>query len=218
MASGARRDVSDPVDGTVSARRGVWFEVACGAAALIALAFLLVGAARSHDWPSLGAVVLFSLLLVAAENAAVLAPSTVGVSPAFMVVMASIAAYGHHGVALGAAITGLGGGIALRSIVQRKFRIVAFNCFQYSIAAVALPNLQRHGGVTYVLAVGSVRCEHGSERVMTGCDHIDRCGETRDVIQEKARPLFDKPATLRRLPARRVAWIGMGEHRRRRLA
>ena len=129
--------MSDPVDGTVSARRSVWFEVACGAAALIALAFLLVGAAQAHDWPSLGAVVLFSLLLVAAENAAVLAPSTVGVSPAFMVVMASIAAYGHHGVALGAAITGLGGGIALRSIVQRKFRIVAFNCFQYSIAAVA---------------------------------------------------------------------------------
>src|SRR5438105_2409544 len=111
-------------------RRTGWFEFACGLTAIGVLGSLLLHGTRSGDWPRPAALALFALLLVASENAAVLLPSSVRVSPAFMVVMASIAAYGDHGVLLGAFVTGMCGGLAWPTIAQRKARVVVFNCSQ----------------------------------------------------------------------------------------
>ena len=109
-------------------------ELACiGAAVALVGALSLSG----HAWPPLGPLALFGGLLVWAENAAVELPTSARVSPSFMVVMASIAAFDGEGGVLGAAIVGWCGGLALDVIRRRKYRIVLFNCAQYSLAGAA---------------------------------------------------------------------------------
>ncbi|HEV7886134.1 MAG TPA: EAL domain-containing protein, partial [Acidimicrobiales bacterium] len=89
------------------------------------------------SWPALGPLALFAGLLIWAENAAVLLPTNARVSPSFMVVMASIAAFEGQGGVFGAAVVGACGGLAFDVIRRRKYRIVLFNCAQYSLAGAA---------------------------------------------------------------------------------
>jgi diguanylate cyclase (GGDEF)-like protein len=120
--------------GQKSAKRVRELELACiaGAALLIA-ALAVLGDAR----PDLGPLALFGGLLIWAENAAVELPTSARVSPSFMVVMASIAAFEGRGGVLGASVVGVCGGLALDVIRRRKYRIVLFNCAQYSLAGAA---------------------------------------------------------------------------------
>ena len=109
-----------------------WLEVACVTAALSVLA---AAGASSTSSPDLVALALFGSLLIWAENAAVLLPTKARVSPSFMVVMASIAAFRHDGAVLGAALVGCCGGFAFGLIRRRRYRVVVYNCAQYAIAA-----------------------------------------------------------------------------------
>jgi diguanylate cyclase (GGDEF)-like protein len=111
-----------------------WLEVACIAAALATVAGL---AARSDTYPEPLALLLFGALLIWAENAAVLLPTTARVSPSFMVVMASVAAFDGRGAVLGSALVGCCGGLVFELVRRRKYRIVAYNCAQYLLAAAA---------------------------------------------------------------------------------
>src|SRR3954449_6940784 len=95
---------------------------------------LVVAVLRTRSWPDPATLILFSTLLIWAESSAAMLPTT-RVSPRFMVVMASIAAFRGEGVVVGAAITGLCGGVALYQLRQRRYRILAFNCAQSLLAA-----------------------------------------------------------------------------------
>jgi diguanylate cyclase (GGDEF)-like protein len=120
--------------GRPSAGRVRELEFACIAGALALLVALPLSGA---SWPELAPLALFAGLLVWAENSAVLLPTNARVSPSFMVVMASIAAFEGRGGVLGAAFVGCCGGLAFDVIRRRKYRIVLFNCAQYSLAGAA---------------------------------------------------------------------------------
>ncbi|MBW3669938.1 MAG: hypothetical protein KY443_12085, partial [Actinobacteria bacterium] len=110
-----------------------WLEGACIGGALFVLA---VAGLRAQTFPDPVALLLFGSLLIWAENAAVALPNA-RVSPSFMVVMASLAAFNGEGAVLGAGLVGLCGGLAVDFLRRRKFRVVAYNCAQYVIAAAA---------------------------------------------------------------------------------
>jgi diguanylate cyclase (GGDEF)-like protein len=116
-----------------SAARVRLLETACIAGAAVLLAILGVRSA----WPAITPLLLFAGLLVWAERASVELPTSARVSPAFMVVMASIAAFNGHGGVLGAAIVGMSGGLISSIINRSKPRIVLFNCTQYVWAGAA---------------------------------------------------------------------------------
>ena len=143
------------------ALRRAWgraFEAACLAAAA---AVLVVVAATAHPAPARAPLILFAALLVWAENAAVLLPTKVGISPSFMVVVASLAAFNGRGSMLGASLVGLCGGIAFDKVRHRRFWNVGFNCAQYVIAGAAAAGaelLLRHTGMPHwaALTIGSL--------------------------------------------------------------
>jgi putative nucleotidyltransferase with HDIG domain len=113
---------------------GWWYEVLCGLAGAAALAsFLLAGASA----PAVAPLLLFSVLLLVAENSSIVLPSSASVSPSFMVVMASIAAFGSHGALVGASIVGIMGGLVRELVRKRRFTTVFFNCGQYLLASAA---------------------------------------------------------------------------------
>ena len=107
-------------------------ETACIVGALV----LLGASAATSAMPDLIALVVFGSLLIWAENAAVHLPNA-RVSPSFMVVMASLTAFNGEGAVFGAAIVGCCGGLAVDFLRRRKFRVVAYNCAQYVLAAAA---------------------------------------------------------------------------------
>jgi hypothetical protein len=113
---------------------GWWFELVCVLAAAGLLAGLLVLHERA---PSVGSLAVFSLLLVIAENSLIELPSTAGVSPSFMMVMAVIAGFGAQHAVLGAAFVGMSGGINLANIRNGRYTAALFNCGQYLLASVA---------------------------------------------------------------------------------
>ena len=87
--------------------------------------------------PNLVAVAVFSALVIWAENVFVKLPSDTSVSPSFMVVMASIAAFDGQGTVVGAAIVGACGGLVLVLLQRRRFAAMAINCAQFALSAVA---------------------------------------------------------------------------------
>ena len=113
---------------------GWWFEVVCVLAAAGVLATLVV---RHERAPSVTTLVVFSLLLVGAENSLIELPSTAGVSPSFMMVMAMIAGFGSQHAVLGAALVGMTGGINLTNIRKARYTAALFNCGQYLLASAA---------------------------------------------------------------------------------
>ena len=129
---------------------------ACGTLALSVLVGVVL---HSEARPDPVALLLFGALQIWAENAAVLLPTTASVSPSFMVVMASIAAFDGRGVVLGAALVGCCGGLILDMIRRRKYGVVMYNCAQYLLAAAAAGwaagALDRMGAATVVQYVGA---------------------------------------------------------------
>ncbi|MBV9411888.1 MAG: HD domain-containing protein [Acidimicrobiia bacterium] len=75
--------------------------------------------------------------MVAAENTSIVLPSETSVSPAFMIVMAAIAAFGQHGAVVGASIVGLSGVFNLDTIKRRRYTAAISNGGQYLLASAA---------------------------------------------------------------------------------
>lgn len=109
--------------------------VVAEATALAGPLFVIGAAWVAGDLPEPGVVAMFAALLVWAENAAVQLPGKLRVSPSFMVAMAAITAFDGQGVVFGAAVVGAAGGVIFRGIRLRRWRILAFNCGQYALAA-----------------------------------------------------------------------------------
>src|SRR5687768_2523712 len=107
---------------------------ACGTLASSVLVLVVL---HSDVRPDPVALLLFGALLIWAENAAVLLPTTATVSPSFMVVMASVAAFDGRGVVLGAALVGCCCGRIFEMIRRRRYGVVMYNCAQYLLAAAA---------------------------------------------------------------------------------
>lgn len=111
-----------------------------------AAAVLLVGSLTLRpDLPEPVTLAFFVALILWAKHGAVLLPSNIDVSPSFMVVMASIAAFGDRGPVLGAALVGLCCGLTLATIRERRFAALVANCSQYLLSAVAAAETYRLG-------------------------------------------------------------------------
>src|SRR5688572_5564848 len=87
----------------VGSPRSRWLALGYAVALFGALGLELT---HSPSLPHPVTLVFFVGLILWAEHGAVLLPSEIRVSPSFMVIMASIAAFGDNGVVLGAAIVG----------------------------------------------------------------------------------------------------------------
>jgi len=73
-----------------------------------------VAIAMREPLPPLTPLILFLVLLLAAENSTLMwLPSEIGVDTSFMVIMGGIAAFGAHGAVLGAAILEIAAGLTL---------------------------------------------------------------------------------------------------------
>ena len=105
------------------------------AAALVAVAVVTLALVAEGRRPAPLAVLLFTLLLFAAENSQIRLPSSTTVSPGFMMIMASIAAFDGRGVVLGAAIVGFCGTAQITLIRRKRYATQLFNCCQYLVAA-----------------------------------------------------------------------------------
>src|SRR4051812_29464738 len=113
---------------------GWWFEILGGTSALLCLGFLLAfGSQLPHVLP----LVLFTVMMIAAENTSIVLPTEASVSPAFMIVMAAIAAFGHHGAVVGASIVGLSGVFNLDTIKRHRYTAAFNNGGQYLLASAA---------------------------------------------------------------------------------
>jgi hypothetical protein len=113
---------------------GWWFDLACTlVAALVLTAVVRSGAGLPKVLP----LVLFSLLMLAAENSFILYPSSASVSTSFMVVIAAIAAFDRHGAVLGACIVGSAGGLVVELFKKRRYTFVLFGCAQYMLASLS---------------------------------------------------------------------------------
>ena len=109
---------------------------ALDAAAVLAAAAVVAAALASDAMrPAPVAAALFTLLLFAAENSQIRLPSSTTVSPGFMMIMASIAAFDGRGVVLGAAIVGFCGTAQITLLRRRRFSTQLFNSCQYLLAA-----------------------------------------------------------------------------------
>ena len=105
------------------------------AAALAAVGVVVAALATEGARPAPLAAALFTLLLFAAENSQIRLPSSTTVSPGFMMIMASIAAFDGRGVVLGAAIVGFCGTAQITLIRRRRYSTQIFNSCQYLLAA-----------------------------------------------------------------------------------
>jgi hypothetical protein len=115
--------------------RSRWVALAYG---LATIAPVLVAIRAGGRLPNPVTVVFFVALVLWAQHGIVLLPSKrIEVSPAFMVVMASIAAFGGRGVVLGAALIGWCGGITVIHLRERRLAVMLANCAQYALAAMA---------------------------------------------------------------------------------
>ena len=110
---------------------------------------------RAAGRPNLAVVVLFGAVMILGENAAVVLPSTLRVSPSILLVLAAISAFDGHGTTVGALLVGAAGPLVLSHLHRRRFAVVAFNCSQYALSAVAAAGVHerlRAGGAPAVAA------------------------------------------------------------------
>jgi HD domain len=117
--------------------------------ATVAIAVAIAAVVHESRGPSWVVVVAFAVVLLVAENTAVLLPTSVGISPGTMIVMAGIAALNGHGTVLGACAFGAAGGVVVSVVKQHRFGDVIANCSQFLVssaaAAVAFNVVGRHG-------------------------------------------------------------------------
>jgi diguanylate cyclase (GGDEF)-like protein len=111
--------------------------VLAAGAVLATVGVASVLALRATASPNLVVVALFGSVLVLAENAAVVLPSSLRVSPSVFLVLAAISAFGGRGTTLGALAVGAVGPLVVSHLRRCRFAVVAFNCAQYALAAVA---------------------------------------------------------------------------------
>jgi diguanylate cyclase (GGDEF)-like protein len=122
--------------------------------ATISVATMLV--ARATATPNLVVIAIFGSVLVLAENAAVVLPSTLRISPSVFLVLAAISAFGGRAATLGALAVGAVGPLVVSHLRHHRFAVVAFNCAQYALAAVAAAGVHealRTAGSPAVVAV-----------------------------------------------------------------
>jgi hypothetical protein len=105
--------------------------------ALIAVFLVAFAATRDSAVPDLITLAFFVALILWAEHGAVLLPSEIRVSPSFMVIMASIAAFDDRGLVLGAAFVGLCSGHFGILVRKRRFAALVIDCAQYAASAAA---------------------------------------------------------------------------------
>lgn len=111
------------------------FHWAVVAAATVALVVSLRGVQPSGS--TLVHAALFVALIVAAENSVVLLAYSAGVSASFLLLMAALTSFGDN-LSIGLyMIIGVAGGVGVELLRARRFRVVAFNCAQYALAAGA---------------------------------------------------------------------------------
>jgi hypothetical protein len=147
---------------------GWWYEVVCGCLAGATLAaFFVFGA----SFPDVATLVVFTALMLVAENSSILLPSSPSVSPSFMVVMASIAAFNHHGALVGAAIVGSVAGFVFDLLRNRRYTTVFFNWGQYLLASAsaaavygALMDVNR--GAAFVAAIAAFAAVNASSVIV----------------------------------------------------
>jgi len=137
---------------------GWWFELLVSAFAVAAT----FGIARREPLPPLTPLILFLVVLLAAENSTLMwLPSEIGVDTSFMVIMAGIAAFGAHGAVLGAAILGIAAGLTISTIKKGRYTVLPYNCSQYLFASTAAALVYRAFGehhlqpLAFVCAVGA---------------------------------------------------------------
>jgi hypothetical protein len=88
--------------------------------------------------PNAVTAAFFVVLVLWAQHGFVILPSNIEVSPSFMVVMASIAAFDDgHGLVAGAALVGFCGGLTVSHLRERRLAVMLANAAQYTVAAVA---------------------------------------------------------------------------------
>jgi hypothetical protein len=155
-------------------------------------AAIAVAAALADSSPQFTVIAVFIVLIVAAENTTVNLPSSAGVSPSFMVVMASIAFLADGEAALfSVTLIGFFGGLNLRFLRSRRFRTVAFNCGQFALAAAAAAAaftlIPSDSGAWNLLAVVAATLAYGVVNIAL-------------VLPELSLSLDERPA---------VVWAGM---------
>jgi diguanylate cyclase (GGDEF)-like protein len=101
----------------------------------MAAVVFLVAAFMARQRPQLEVILLFGGFSIVAENAAVVMPSSVRISPASMFALAAIAAFNGRGTVVGAIVVGAMGGLIGRHLRRRRWSVVAFNCSQYALCA-----------------------------------------------------------------------------------
>lgn len=111
-----------------------WLALAYVVALGSAVAFHVV---QSTRLPNPVTLAFFVGLILWAEHGAILLPSDIRLSPSFMVVMASIAAFGDRGVVLGAAVVGCCAGHFVILLRRRRFAAMLIDAAQYGLSAVA---------------------------------------------------------------------------------
>jgi len=117
--------------------------VAFALVSALAVPVFVVAAITTKHLPPAGVVLVFAGFLAVVTNFRVNLGSLIFVSPDLMVVMAAIAAFPHSGTVLAAAIIGLSGGLDWKVLTRRdrppwaNGLVVAFNCSQFMLAAVA---------------------------------------------------------------------------------
>jgi diguanylate cyclase (GGDEF)-like protein len=114
--------------------KGAFRRLTAGVAGMAAVVFLLAAFA-GHQRPEIGVILLFGGFSIVAENAAVVMPSSVRISPASMFALAAIAAFDGHGTVMGAIVVGAMGGLIGRHLQRRRWSVVTFNCSQYALCA-----------------------------------------------------------------------------------
>ena len=129
-----------------STRRRVFEGLLLASALLVVV--LSVGA--PGPLPPWATVLLFGGLVFAAENAAVVMPSLLSVSPGFMLETAVVTVlvslgYPLETVVLGGAVVGLFEGLTIEAARARRWSILSFNCSQFLLSSAA-------AGAAYFLA------------------------------------------------------------------
>jgi diguanylate cyclase (GGDEF)-like protein len=105
------------------------------AIAALTVALFVAAVLSAHDRPDLGVLLLFGGFSVLAENAAVVMPSSVRISPSSMFLLAAIAAFNGRATTVGALAVGVLCGLVVRHLRRHRWTVVAFNCSQYALSA-----------------------------------------------------------------------------------
>jgi hypothetical protein len=121
----------------VNLRRLPAFEIALTSLFFVAVAIAALAGGR----PPWAVLALFAGLVFATENAAVMMPSSITVSPGFMLEIAAVTvladAYGTSTVALAALLIGAAEGLRVKILRQRRWSLVAFNFSQFALSSGA---------------------------------------------------------------------------------